>query len=72
MLRESAKKNGKWKGHDLGDQEGQEKPCGVEPQCRAISGCHINNGIDPVDVEEKRQKKDKGFLLVAHIFEGMA
>ena len=59
-------------GHDLRYQQGQQKAGGLQPQCRAVGGGHIDDGIHAVDVAEEGQQEPEHLLILAQMLEGVA
>ena len=60
---ETAEENGEGKGHKLGDEQSQQQPCAVQAQGRAIGGCHIDDGVNAVNEEEKGDEVDENVLF---------
>jgi hypothetical protein len=71
-LGESAKENRKGKRNNLREQKGQDHLGVVDAHRAAIGGRHADDGVDAVDVEEKRQHEEQHMLLAAHALEGSA
>ena len=51
--------------YDLGQQQRQKQSCSIQPKSSSIGGSHIDNGVNPVDKEEKgdQEKEDLLFLF---------
>ena len=58
-------------GHDLGDQQRQQQAGGVQPQCRAVGGGHINDGIHAVDVAEEGQQEPEHLLVLRQVLQSL-
>ena len=71
VLCQTAEEDGKGEGHDLGHQQSQQQAGGVQTQCRAVGGSHVNDGVHTVDVEEEGQQEEEGFLFLAGILQGV-
>ena len=56
FLAQAAKDQRRREGHDLGDQQRQQQSGGVQTQCRAVGGGHVNDGIHTVDIAEESQQ----------------
>ncbi len=54
------------------DKQCQKQFRTVESECGSIGGCHINDRVDAINVEEKCQQEQEDFLLVSHIFQSDA
>ena len=50
---QTAEDNRAGEGHNLGQQQRQQKARGIQTQGGAIGGCHINDGVNTVDEEEE-------------------
>ena len=60
-----------WKGNDLGQEQCQKQSGTVESECLSVSGCHIDDGIDAVDIEEKGDEEEQYLFFLADFTEGM-
>ena len=49
-----------------------KKAGGLQPQCRAVGGGHIDDGIHTVDVAEEGQQEPEHLLILAQVLEGVA
>ena len=58
--------------HDLGQKQCQKQSGTVESECLSVSGCHIDDGIDSVDIEEKGNQEEQYLFLPADFPEGMS
>lgn len=64
-----SKDNGRWEGHDLGHQKGQEKPGGVKPEGSPVGCGHVDDRVDAVDVEEVGHKEDKDLPVLCQLLQ---
>ena len=53
-----------WKCYDLGQQQRQEQPCGIQSEGGSIGGSHIDNSVNPIDKEEKGDQEKEDFFLL--------
>ena len=52
------------KSHDLGQQKSQKESCGIQAESGSIGGGHIDNGVNPVNKEEKGDQEKEDFLFL--------
>lgn len=72
LFREPAKQEREGEGHDLGEQQSHQQVVVAHTHIFTIGGCHFDDGVDTVDVEEKRHQEQHNVFILTDIFNGMA
>ncbi len=67
-----AEKDRERKSDDLRHQQRQEQAGGVEPKRGAVGCGHVDDRVDPVDVEKERQEEKENLFLSFDVFERAA
>ena len=58
--------------HELRDEQGREESDRVETEGRAVSGSHVDDGVDAVNVEKERQKEQADFAVRGCVLDRLA
>ena len=58
--------------HELRDEQGCEESYRVEAEAGAVGRCHVDNGVNTVDVEEERQEEQADFAVGGGVLDGLA
>jgi len=69
---EPAEGDGAGEGHELGQQQRQQQPGGVQTQSGAVGRGHVDDGVNAVDEEEKCQQVQENMLLLPNLPEGVS
>ena len=57
--------------HELRDEQSCEEADRIEAQRRAVGRCHVDDGVDTVNVEEERQKEQADFAVRGCVLDGL-
>ena len=58
--------------HELRDEQSCEKSDRIEAQAGAVGRCHVDDGVNTVNVEEERQKEQADFPVGGSVLDGLA
>ena len=65
--RQTAENYGTGESHELGQKQCQQQSRGVQSQRSAVSRCHVDDGVNAVDEEEKGDEVQKNVLFLFRI-----
>ena len=72
FFRQFSEQDRKWKGNNLSKEQSQKQAVVVNSYIFSVRGCHLNDRIHSINIEEKGEKKIKDGFILAQFFEDIS